>query len=522
MKLFKGKSIRVRLALLGVIIFVMTIVVIAVFELNNNLYRVVMTSAEWSREGHQNTAEAEKLLLKYRLLHREKDYRNFLKVWKRAGKTYEVFGWILDPAIGKTPSEAARLLEENTECFTYDTALQMARTGSSPMFRNSPQLNDTLDRGNKMLDLNRRIMEKIVAWHESGAAASGADMSNEIGPLMKQLKTFQEAALQDAKDLYAKVMTASTWGIRILFVTMCCLGIFVAWRIGKGITTGINTVLGQLTGMADGDFSSRIPVRPDGDELDKLAESANYLCERLDDLYGASRKTAKELSNDSMRQADALGRAAASMEELSAASSSSKDSLKETETLIGGTAEELKGVTQHIRNMKQAMEKIHEESEEIHTVLKTIDEIAFQTNLLALNAAVEAAHAGDMGRGFAVVAEEVRSLASRSAQAAKNTSALIDGMARSVNMGVDLTDRTFKSYERMQSGSMKVLDLVRNVSGNVREQYETLDQVNESVQEINAVMQSHVENVEHLSRSMDWIRSHGQPVEETGLIHSAD
>jgi methyl-accepting chemotaxis protein len=146
--------------------------------------------------------------------------------------------------------------------------------------------------------------------------------------------------------------------------------------------------------------------------------------------------------------------------------------------------------------LTQSMEDISKASEETSKIIKTIDEIAFQTNLLALNAAVEAARAGEAGAGFAVVANEVRNLAMRAADAAKNTADLIEGTVKKVKDGGDLVATTNEAFTEVATSSTKVGDLVAEIAAASNEQAQGIEQVNKVVVEMDKVVQQNAANAE--------------------------
>ena len=146
--------------------------------------------------------------------------------------------------------------------------------------------------------------------------------------------------------------------------------------------------------------------------------------------------------------------------------------------------------------LTQSMEEISKASEETSKIIKTIDEIAFQTNLLALNAAVEAARAGEAGAGFAVVANEVRNLAMRAAEAAKNTPALIEGTVKKVKEGSELVERTNEAFSEVSKSAAKVADLVSEIAAASSEQAQGIDQINKAVAEMDKVTQQNAANAE--------------------------
>jgi methyl-accepting chemotaxis protein len=157
--------------------------------------------------------------------------------------------------------------------------------------------------------------------------------------------------------------------------------------------------------------------------------------------------------------------------------------------------------------MSTSIQKIKESSDQTAKIVKTIDEIAMQTNLLALNAAVEAARAGEAGRGFAVVAEEVRNLAQRSAQAAKNTADMIGESVRNADDGVKIATEVSTSFDRIAGSSKKVNDLIAEIAAASKEQAAGIKQVNDAVSQMDKVTQQNAANAEESASASEELSS---------------
>lgn len=217
-----------------------------------------------------------------------------------------------------------------------------------------------------------------------------------------------------------------------------------------------------------------------------VSELSSKLSRSADQLHAAG----QSLSAGASAQAANLEETAATLAQVAQQAEQSAGHAQDAERLSDTALQESGEGRKSMMQMADAIAEMKKASDETARIVKTIDEIAFQTNLLALNAAVEAARAGESGKGFAVVAEEVRNLAMRSAEAARNTSALIEGAQQKAVAGAGLSADAVRVLEQLDGAIRQVAGLVRQVSQDNRAQAEGIAQVNAAVAEMDAVTQT--------------------------------
>jgi methyl-accepting chemotaxis protein len=242
--------------------------------------------------------------------------------------------------------------------------------------------------------------------------------------------------------------------------------------------------------------------------LQSIAGSARAVRSATGEITSAS----DDLARRTEQQAASLEETAAALDEITQTVRKSAQNAEQARALVSTTQNDAETSSHVVRETVEAMGSIEASSKQISNIIGVIDEIAFQTNLLALNAGVEAARAGEAGRGFAVVATEVRALAQRSADAAKEIKTLISASGRHVQGGVKLVDDTGRALNRIAEGVAQLNQLVRDIAASAQEQATALHEVNSAVNQMDQVTQQNAAMVEQATAA-----SHGLAGEAEGL-----
>ncbi len=225
--------------------------------------------------------------------------------------------------------------------------------------------------------------------------------------------------------------------------------------------------------------------------------------EKLGRLSDVAAGAATQVSNSShavaegaSEQAASIEETSSSLEEMASMTKQNADNANQAHGLMHEANRIVKQADNTMSDLTLSMQEVSQASVETSKIIKTIDEIAFQTNLLALNAAVEAARAGEAGAGFAVVAGEVRNLAMRAAEAAKNTSALIEGSSVKVQNGVTLVNKSNDAFKQVTVSAGKVAELIAEIAAASGEQAQGIDQINKAIAMMDKVTQENAANAE--------------------------
>jgi methyl-accepting chemotaxis protein len=383
----------------------------------------------------------------------------------------------------------------------------------------------------------RRLGQVVQLVNDGKTAEAPAFLLNSVQQhqdstfaLIKELIGFQEK--QNA-ELVEQIEGEYTFAVRFL-IGATLLATFAATTLAllitRSITQPINDAVNLAQTVAAGDLTHSIEVRG-RDEVSQLLVSLQTMTTSLSSIVGevragtetistASRQIAtgnQDLSSRTEEQASSLEETASSMEELTSTVKQSADNARQANVLANSASEVAVRGGHVVSQVVETMGSINESSRRIVDIIGVIDGIAFQTNILALNAAVEAARAGEQGRGFAVVASEVRTLAQRSAAAAKEIKALIDDSVGKVDAGAKLVDQAGTTMDEIVDSVKRVTDIMAEIALASQEQNAGLEQINQAITQMDQVTQQNAALVEEAAAAAESMQE-----QAVHLAHAVD
>jgi len=326
-------------------------------------------------------------------------------------------------------------------------------------------------------------------------ALDGMNQANQIfaAKTKPNLEKVQGLLNQIRAEIKANVMTDEAMldaaqgtkrNVTIAGLIAVVVGVFLAFVISRGITKVLKKI---ITGLNEG-------------------------AEQVNDAAGQVSTASQGLAEGASEQASSLEETSSALEQMAAMARQNADNAQQANTFMSEANQIIGDADGAMKETSTAMGEISDASDQISKIIKVIEEIAFQTNLLALNAAVEAARAGEHGKGFAVVADEVRNLAQRAAQAARETGDLIEQTVNRVGRGVELNQKTTEGFTKIGESATKVADLVAQISQASQEQAQGVDQVNTAVSQMDKVTQSNAAGAEESASASEEMSAQAEAV----------
>ena len=338
-----------------------------------------------------------------------------------------------------------------------------------------------------------------------------------------QLSAMEQRLVVESGARASAQAQSARWMLLLLGLAGLVSGVALAYWITRSITGPLREAVQVAQAVAAGDLTSRVEVRS-GDETGQLMQALKDMNQSLQEIVGRVRSGSDtiatatsqisagnlDLSSRTEEQASALEQTAASMQELAGTVKQNFDSGKHANELAESASQvAIKGGSV-VAQVVHTMEAINASSRKIADIIGVIDGIAFQTNILALNAAVEAARAGEQGRGFAVVASEVRSLAGRSAVAAKEIKELISASVDNVSAGCTLVEQAGSTMTDVVAAIQRVTHIVGEISAASAEQSQGVAQVAEAITHMDQTTQQNASLVEESAAAADSLKDQAQ------------
>ncbi|WP_347557859.1 methyl-accepting chemotaxis protein [Robbsia sp. KACC 23696] len=443
----------------------------------------------------------------------------------------------LGAVLAITPEGKAAQLKIRSDALAgLDKSLGTYRTLVS-----SPEEQQLLDAFTSVWSDYMKADEQIKALNDAGsdhfaearklAASSSLALFAKAVDLISQDIALNNRGANDAAATAATDYHKTLMVTVVLIVLAVSISVIAALVITRSIVLPIRRSLKVAETVAQGDLTSEI-VDEGKDETGQLLRALRHMNERLADLVGRVRNGSEsiatasaqiaagnaDLSQRTEEQAASLQETAASMEELTAAVKQNTENAQQGNILAANAAQVASRGGVVVGRVVDTMKEISESSQKVAEIITVIEGIAFQTNILALNAAVEAARAGEGGRGFAVVAGEVRTLAQRSASAAKEINTLIGKSVQTVSSGSKLAEEAGHTMNDVVQSVKSVTDLVSSISAASSEQQTGIEQVNIAVSQMDQVTQQNAALVEQASAAAQAMAEQSKRLRDTVTI----
>jgi len=444
------------------------------------------------------------------------------------------------------------------------TLLENLSTAMDALEKDSYALLDMLDKGD--------TAGAIASYQQGFNTVTSENFVSALSAVGKLSDEHSEAKILEAKDMRVKESLL----LGVVFVIVILLCVFAFLKLQRDITGRIGTVSKAIKRMRSGHLNIAFNKKYIGsDELGEMVDDfsalsgelkkiitdicavlsemskGNFAVQSMDEnmyvadyasilqsyreinqnlknVFGSINQVAADvesgseqiangsvaLSQGATEQASTLEELSASIYALSTRISAQAQKAGNVESYFGEVSEKISDENQQMGEMLLAMEEIEDKSNQVERIIKAIDDIAFQTNILALNAAIEAARAGVYGKGFAVVADEVRNLAGKSADAAAETSVLIESTINAVKKGVNIVDHAAKTLGDVMDGSEKSKEMVSEIAGSMVTDAKSISEVSKGLEEVSKVVQQNSATSEESSASSQDLNENAASLKE--------
>ncbi|WMD22614.1 methyl-accepting chemotaxis protein [Achromobacter seleniivolatilans] len=440
---------------------------------------------------------------------------------------------LMDMQQGKTEQATAQAKRAGELMQEGGKALDAFR--KTPKLEGMEALNGKLEAAYKQFDdlvkrqsaaLSNMAIQEYLDLNDAGSAANTAFRDSVDGILDFVDKRTDELVVQAETDhRISRTVTIALLAIALLLALGCWI------FINRTVLRPLHQAGDHFEKISAGDFTGRIEVRSTN-EIGQLFGAIKRMQESLtrtvamvrrgvDEINVGSREISAgntDLSSRTEQQAASLEETAASMEQLASTVKQNADNARQANQLAASASDVAERGGSAVSEVVSTMQGISASSRKISEIVSVIDGIAFQTNILALNAAVEAARAGEQGKGFAVVAGEVRSLAQRSAQAAKEIKGLIEDSVTKVGAGSQQVERAGATMQEIVSSVKRVTDIMGEISAASEEQSSGIDQVNRAVSQMDEVTQQNAALVEEAAAAAGSLQEQAQRLAEAVAV----